>query len=143
MFVVLICVSLVLCGVQAKALECGECKRSDCPALDRSTCLTGVIRDGCDCCLVCARGEGEACDLETSPFKFGSCGDHLECKSRKDDNLAGFCACRYDEVVCGTDGQTYENFCKLAIVKKQLGKEGPKVKSSGRCFLSKILKLDW
>lgn len=43
-------------------LQCPyECLLELCPGLDESTCANGIAKDNCDCCPVCASGEGEVC----------------------------------------------------------------------------------
>ncbi|KAF5401994.1 hypothetical protein PHET_04574 [Paragonimus heterotremus] len=48
-----------------------------CHANEKPDCSLGVsiIRDGCDCCWICARQSGESCSLR---FKCDSV-DHLDC----------------------------------------------------------------
>lgn len=70
-----------------------------------------------------------------SPYKYGRCGDDLECRVRKDlENVEGpeaICYCRTEGALCGTDNVTYDSMCQLTaarIIKDAhigVGREGP------------------
>jgi kazal-type serine protease inhibitor domain-containing protein 1 len=50
-------------------------------------------------------------------MRYGPCGESLECRIRVDleptDPIESICYCKNSEPICGSDGQTYENQCKL------------------------------
>ena len=51
-----------LCSVAIGFSPCLECKHYEpCPAINTEDCKHGVVKDRCNCCPVCAHGEGEAC----------------------------------------------------------------------------------
>jgi hypothetical protein len=94
--------------------------------------------DRCGCCEVCAKAEYELCDhADLPPARhglYGACGENLECKLRTDlkDVKEALCYCTMQEVLCGTDGQTYDNICQLMASAAAQDKK-IKVKATGRC----------
>lgn len=100
---------------------CGECRIEDCYTTD--DCKAGVVYDRCGCCKICAKEEFELCDhIDVPPPKgyesYGTCGENLECTVRndlpKDVPAEALCQCKYQEMLCGNDGISYENICQLA-----------------------------
>ncbi|XP_043554664.1 serine protease HTRA3 [Chiloscyllium plagiosum] len=92
-----------------------RCDVSKCPS---PSCLNGYVHDACHCCLVCAAGEGQSCGL---PGDVG-CGDGMQCKSVLGKRLArgpGICRCKSNHKVCGSDGTTHDNVCKLKLVSRR------------------------
>ncbi|KAG9479766.1 serine protease HTRA3 [Eleutherodactylus coqui] len=95
-----------------------RCDVSRCPS---PVCPSGYVPDHCNCCLVCAAGEGEPCGREGD----APCGDTLQCKSPPGKRgLKGTCQCRHDHEVCANDGQTYNNLCQLKLASRRALQQG-------------------
>lgn len=119
--------------------QCGECDVSACvPPKD---CLAGMVKDSCGCCFVCGKREGEQCDEDKLPLPYrnsghGTCGEHLECRPRTDlpegDPPEAVCVCYKSETLCGSDGVTYENECKLTEARYQR-RDGLRAVHRGPC----------
>lgn len=112
---VAVAVMAAVLAMAAAAKRCPKCDIEKCPELDQGTCLSGTVKDDCDCCLVCGKMEGEPCNLN----KRDQCGHGLVCKDAT--STGAVCHCQFQEILCGTDGKTYTNLCQLsaAAVREQ------------------------
>lgn len=106
-----------------------RCDKSMCPR-PPADCAAGQTLDVCNCCPVCASGEGEACG---SNGKLGDpvCGEGLECSvtggvaytiTVRRRSKSGTCMCKSSEPVCGSDGVSYRNICELKRVSRRAQK---------------------
>ncbi|XP_034443121.1 serine protease HTRA3a [Hippoglossus hippoglossus] len=98
-----------------------RCDASLCPS---PSCPGGYVPDRCNCCLVCSPGEGEPCGRKHDP----PCGDGLECKTLaaavKRRGSRGVCRCKTEHEVCGSDGRTYGNVCKMRAASRKAQQKG-------------------
>lgn len=101
----------------AEGEGCAPCRPEEC-ASPRG-CLAGRVRDACGCCWECANLEGQLCDLDPSAHFYGRCGEQLECQLDAGGDLSRgevpepLCACRSQSPLCGSDGRTYAQICRL------------------------------
>lgn len=119
-----------------RADKCASrCDVSSCPS---PGCPGGYVPDRCNCCLVCSPREGDPCGRKDDL----PCGDGLECKllaaaaAGKRRGSKGVCRCKMEHEVCGSDGKTYGNVCKMrAASRKALLKRRPAVSQAhkGAC----------
>lgn len=125
----LFCICVLVTSLQADSKRyvvggCPSvCDKSVCPGMPKD-CPTGQVMDHCDCCPVCASGEGEACG---GVGKLGDpvCGEGLKCSvtggvgnsaTVRRRGKVGACVCKSGEPVCGSDGVSYHNICELKRV---------------------------
>ncbi|RXM28695.1 Serine protease HTRA3 [Acipenser ruthenus] len=95
-----------------------HCAVSKCPS---PSCPSGYVPDRCNCCLVCAHGEGEPCGRKDDL----PCGDGLECKQPAGKRFAkDVCQCKLGYKVCGSDGNTYRNVCQLKSISRKAQQQG-------------------
>ncbi|KAJ3607481.1 hypothetical protein NHX12_024532 [Muraenolepis orangiensis] len=141
MLLCLLCASVLLVSrslllVEARiskryVIGCPEnCDKSKCPA-PPSDCPAGKVSDQCDCCPVCASGDGEACG-GTGRLGDPQCADGMECVVNGTEASAtvrrrgksGVCACTATDPVCGSNGVSYRDVCELKrvsnLVQRQL-----------------------
>ncbi|XP_008406503.1 serine protease HTRA3a [Poecilia reticulata] len=109
----------------ARPEKCGSrCDVSSCPS---PSCPGGYAPDKCGCCLVCSPREGDPCGRKNDL----PCGDGLECKTlsasdagKRRGSSRGVCRCKQDHEVCGSDGKTYGNVCKLKAASRRAVQKG-------------------
>ncbi|XP_027884830.1 serine protease HTRA1B [Xiphophorus couchianus] len=109
------------------AIDCPErCDKSQCPQIP-ADCLAGDVLDSCNCCPVCASGEGEQCGGPGDQ----DCAEGMECTvtdgvevsaTVRRRGKSGVCVCSSAEPVCGSDGVSYRNICELKRVSNRATK---------------------
>uniref|UniRef100_A0A8C5CD58 HtrA serine peptidase 3a n=1 Tax=Gadus morhua TaxID=8049 RepID=A0A8C5CD58_GADMO len=120
--VVLFCAQHHPTAAVPKPSKCSpRCDVTKCPS---PICLGGYVPDHCNCCLVCVRAEGDACGAKNDP----PCGQGLECKLLsspvKRPASKRTCQCKTTHRVCGSDGKTYGNVCKLRAASRKVIQKG-------------------
>ncbi|XP_077426244.1 serine protease HTRA3a [Vanacampus margaritifer] len=105
------------------------CDPSSCPS---PICATGYLLDRCNCCTVCAPGDGESDPCSRNPPV--PCRDGMV-RARRGSK--GVCRCKVGHLVCGSDGETYGNVCKMSAAnRKRKGKPAVRQVHDGPCALS-------
>ncbi|XP_013880869.1 serine protease HTRA3a isoform X1 [Austrofundulus limnaeus] len=106
----------------ARSDKCASrCDVSSCPS--PSCPGSGYVPDRCNCCLVCAPREGDPCGRRNDL----PCGDGLECKllpAGRRRGTKGVCRCMLEHEVCGSDGKTYGNVCKMKAASRKAANKG-------------------
>uniref|UniRef100_A0A4W6E4K8 HtrA serine peptidase 3a n=1 Tax=Lates calcarifer TaxID=8187 RepID=A0A4W6E4K8_LATCA len=118
----------------ARSDQCASrCDVSSCPS---PSCPGGYVPDRCNCCLVCSPREGDPCGRKNDL----PCGDGLECRllsAGRHRGSRGVCRCKMEHEVCGSDGKTYGNVCKMRAASRKAQQKGrPEVSQAhkGPCF---------
>lgn len=129
-----------------------KCQPELCPSshlLQR--CPAGRAKDSCGCCWECGNAEGQFCDVDPSAGLYGRCAEGLKCRvppKQKSHFLSGeerkeeveeaprpVCVCARQDVLCATDGNTYENKCQLRSAQHNMapGQDKPTLAHYGPC----------
>jgi len=101
-------------GGGGQQLQCGKCVKEQC--VSPENCAAGVALDRCGCCQVCARSEGQLCDVDRNKNsgELGICGENLVCAKRDDvPGSESICKCQVQKMVCSNDKTTYPTICAL------------------------------
>ncbi|XP_078126325.1 serine protease HTRA3-like [Sander vitreus] len=97
-----------------------RCDVSLCPS---PSCPGGYVPDRCNCCLACSPRDGDPCGRKNDL----PCGDGLECKllaAGRRRGSKGVCRCKTEDEVCGSDGKTYGNVCKMKTASRKGEQKG-------------------
>ncbi|KAM9857677.1 serine protease HTRA3a [Aulostomus maculatus] len=134
--ILLLSAAFLLAHQSTRAVRSNKCaSRCDIWSCPSQSCSGGYVRDQCNCCLVCNPGEGDPCGLKNDL----PCGDGLECKMLtvgRRRYSRGTCRCKIEHDVCGSDGKTYGNMCKMmAANRKRKGRPAVHQVHKGRCSL--------
>ncbi|XP_060712553.1 serine protease HTRA1-like [Hemiscyllium ocellatum] len=116
---VLLLISFCLTAVNGRVMRhaCPQvCDRSRC-APAPVNCSEGQVKDSCDCCTVCAAAEGESCGGREDVH--GVCAEGFQCIYSAGKRKKGTCGCPHNDEVCGSDGQTYSNICRLKALSRR------------------------
>ncbi|EEC03970.1 Kazal-type serine protease inhibitor domain containing protein [Ixodes scapularis] len=117
--------------------ECGPCDPDACRTPD--SCLAGLVKDACGCCMVCGQREGHRCYHRSvaGSWEHGPCGEDLDCRPRADlapgDPAEALCVCNKAWPMCGSDGVTYDSVCQLTEARYSR-RDGLEAASRGPCM---------
>lgn len=78
------------------------------------------------------KSEGEKCDMDAEKV-YGQCGETLVCTPMENEKY-GICQCVNQDELCGSNGQTYVNLCRLVEDAIRLGNNGLKMAHLGPCI---------
>ncbi|KAK2815685.1 hypothetical protein Q5P01_026152 [Channa striata] len=108
-------------GAAVRKDRCASwCDVGSCPS---PSCPGGYVPDRCNCCLVCSPREGDPCGRKNDP----PCAEGLECRPPAAGRRRGskrVCRCKAEHEVCGSDGKTYGNVCKLRAASRKAQQVG-------------------
>merc|ERR1712106_375998 len=130
--VVVVALGLLAIVNRSSSLSCLPCNMVDCGP--SPSCQYEVIKSVCGCCDACSKGPGERCG---GPWGIaGSCSEGLDCQldaniPGPDFNKDGVCVDNVQRdpcalppdsfctqaIVCGSDGNTYNNGCAFIEAK--------------------------
>ncbi|KAM7284838.1 Kazal-type serine protease inhibitor domain containing protein [Ixodes scapularis] len=121
--------------------ECGPCDPDACRTPD--SCLAGLVKDACGCCMVCGQREGHRCYHRSvaGSWEHGPCGEDLDCRPRADlapgDPAEALCVCNKAWPMCGSDGVTYDSVCQLTEARYSR-RDGLEAASRGPCMAGEV-----
>ncbi|XP_041917127.1 kazal-type serine peptidase inhibitor domain 2 [Alosa sapidissima] len=119
-------------------------------------CPAGRVRDACGCCWECGNAEGQFCDADPAAGFYGRCAEGLRCRvpprerarfltsaAEEEETPKAVCVCAKHEVLCATDGKTYENKCQLRSAQRGLaqGESRPTVAHYGPCRSKPVITI--
>lgn len=121
LFVVSVLFAHALAGPEPRAPCPAKCDITKCPA-PRAACQGRRVLDRCGCCALCAAGEeGTTCGRKRDP----PCAAGLECvRSGGKKSSKGVCRCKSSHPVCGSDGTSYVNQCRLEAASRRARQRG-------------------
>lgn len=121
--------------------KCGPCDPDACRTPD--SCLAGLVKDACGCCMVCGQREGHRCYHRSvaGSWEHGPCGEDLDCRPRADlapgDPAEALCVCNKAWPMCGSDGVTYDSVCQLTEARYSR-RDGLEAASRGPCMAGEV-----
>lgn len=116
----LLLLALLFAGALRSDACASRCDVSSCPS---PSCPGAYVPDRCNCCLVCSPREGDPCGRKND----APCADGLVCKPLAADRRRGskrVCRCKTEHKVCGSDGKTYGNVCRMRAASRKARRMG-------------------